>query len=68
MDVNSNYGGFIINKRSTSGYCTLIGGNLVTWRSKMQLVVARSSVEVEYGATTLGICELIWIKNLLREL
>ncbi|KAL6311903.1 hypothetical protein AAG906_001780 [Vitis piasezkii] len=24
----------VVNKRSTSGYCTFVGGNLVTWRSK----------------------------------
>ncbi|GJX46539.1 ribosomal protein L34Ae protein [Tanacetum coccineum] len=30
------------DRRSTSGYLTLVGGNLVTWRSKKQKVVALS--------------------------
>ena len=37
--------GSVVDKRSTSGYCTFIGGNRFTWRSKKQNVVARSSVE-----------------------
>jgi len=36
------------NWRSTSGYFTLVGGNLVTWRSKKQKVVALSSAEAEF--------------------
>ena len=33
------------DKRSTADYFTFVGGNLVTWRSKKQQVVARSSAE-----------------------
>ncbi|GJV87562.1 putative RNA-directed DNA polymerase [Tanacetum coccineum] len=36
------------DRRSTSGYLTLVGGNLVTWRSKKQKVVALSSAEAEF--------------------
>jgi len=41
-------------------------GNLVTWRSKKQSVVARSSAEAEFRALAHGICEGIWIKRLLE--
>ncbi|GAV67652.1 hypothetical protein CFOL_v3_11157 [Cephalotus follicularis] len=57
-----------IDRRSISGYCTFMGGNLVTWRSKKQIVVSRSSVEAEYRAMALGVCELIWLKRLLNDL
>ncbi|KAI5388230.1 hypothetical protein KIW84_074064, partial [Lathyrus oleraceus] len=40
--------GNINDRRSTSGYCTFVGGNLVAWRSKKQNVVARSSAEAEF--------------------
>ena len=43
-------------------------GNLVTWRSKKQNVVARSSAEAEFRAVAQGICEGLWLRRLLEEL
>ena len=50
VDVYSDadWAGAIDDRRSTSGYSTFVGGNLVTWRSKKQNVVACSSVEAEF--------------------
>ena len=53
---------------STSGYCVSIGGNLISWKSKKQSVVARSSAEAKYRAMALAACELVWLKQLLQEL
>ncbi|RVW71043.1 Retrovirus-related Pol polyprotein from transposon RE1 [Vitis vinifera] len=50
------------------GYCSFVWGNLVTWRSKKQSVVARSSAEAEFRAMAQGICEGIWLNKLLEEL
>nr|XP_027189435.1 uncharacterized protein LOC113786269 [Cicer arietinum] len=52
-----DWAGPITDKKSTSGYCTFVWGNLVTWRSKKQNVVARSSVEAKYRAMAQGVCE-----------
>ncbi|RVW45713.1 Retrovirus-related Pol polyprotein from transposon RE1 [Vitis vinifera] len=65
---DADWTGNIIDRRSTSGYCSFVWGNLVTWRSKKQSVVARSSAEAEYRALAQGICEGIWIKRVLSEL
>ena len=51
--------GSISDQKSTSGYCTFVWGNLVTWRSKKQDVVARSSVKAEYRAMTQGVYEIL---------
>ena len=46
-----------------------IGGNLISWKSKKQDVVARSSAEAEYRAMAFfATCKLIWLKHLLQEL
>ncbi|RVW34622.1 Retrovirus-related Pol polyprotein from transposon RE1 [Vitis vinifera] len=65
---NADWAASLTERRSTSGYCTYVWGNLVTWRSKKQLVVARSSAEAEVRAMAHGICEGIWLKRLLEEL
>ncbi|GAA0145524.1 transmembrane signal receptor [Lithospermum erythrorhizon] len=57
-----------IDRRSTTGYCSFVSGNLVTWRSKKQNVVSRSNVEVEFRAVAQGMCEALWIKKLLEEI
>ncbi|GAA0166805.1 hypothetical protein LIER_40258 [Lithospermum erythrorhizon] len=63
----TDWTGSIYDRKSTSGYCTLVWGNLVTWRSKKQNVVARS-VEAEYRAMAHGVCEVIWVKRLFEKL
>ena len=40
----------------------------MSWKSKKQNVVARSSAESEYRAMTTTTCELVWLKQLLGEL
>ena len=58
----------MIDQRSTFGYCSFVWGNLVTWQSKKQLVVARSNVEAEFRAMAQGICGGIWLNRMLEEL
>lgn len=65
---DADYAGDTIDRKSTTGYCTFIGGNLVTWKSKKQKVVSCSSAEAEYRAMRKLTTELVWLKALLKDL
>ncbi|RDY14081.1 putative mitochondrial protein, partial [Mucuna pruriens] len=52
--TDADWAGSITDRRSTSGYCTYVWGNLVTWRNKKQNVVARSSAKAEYRVMANG--------------
>jgi len=65
---DSDWAGNALDRRSTTDYCMFVGGNLVSWKSKKQNVVARSSTEAEYHAMTSTACELVWLKRLLTDL
>ncbi|CAL8141056.1 unnamed protein product [Prunus armeniaca] len=66
--TDADWAGSVTDKRSTFGYFTFVGGNLVTWRSKKQKVVSRSNAEAEYRGMAQGVCELLWLRRLLRDL
>ena len=65
--IGTNWAESIIDRRSTSRYCSFVGGNLVTWRSNKQKVVARSSAEAKFRVVAHGICEIMLIRRLLEE-
>nr|CAD1821571.1 unnamed protein product [Ananas comosus var. bracteatus] len=65
---DADWAGCPIDRHSITGYCTLLGDNLVTWKSKKQNVVSRSSAEVEYRAMASTACELVWLKALLKDM
>ncbi|CAL8174598.1 unnamed protein product [Prunus armeniaca] len=66
--TDADWAGSVTDRRSTSRYFTFVGGNLVTWRSKKQKVVSRSSAEAKDRGMAQGVCELLWLRRLLRDL
>ena len=52
---------------SVTGYCVFLGNSLVSWKSKKQPTVSRSSAEAEYRALAAVASELSWLKTLLQN-
>ncbi|KAE8667060.1 Retrovirus-related Pol polyprotein from transposon TNT 1-94 [Hibiscus syriacus] len=66
--VDSDYTGDLDKSKSTTGYVFKVAGGAVSWVSKLQSVVATSTIEAEYVAATQANKEAIWLKLLLEEL
>ncbi|UYV84151.1 hypothetical protein LAZ67_X001338, partial [Cordylochernes scorpioides] len=54
--------------RSYSGFVIEMGNNLLNWKSNKQRSVALSTAESELEALSEGIKELIWTRNIIREM
>ncbi|CAM8892605.1 unnamed protein product [Rhodiola kirilowii] len=64
---DADWGACPITRRSVTGYSILLGASLITWKTKKQPVVSRSSAEAEYRAMAQTSCELAWLVRLLRD-
>ncbi|XP_071708189.1 uncharacterized protein [Rutidosis leptorrhynchoides] len=65
---DADWGKCKVMRKSVSRYLVYFCGSLISWKSKKQDIVARSSAEAEYRAMAAAACEIVWIKNLLQEL
>ncbi|CAN6455520.1 unnamed protein product [Victoria cruziana] len=66
--TDADWAGDPDERRSVSGYCVYLGANLVSWSSRKQRAVSRSSTEAEYRAMAAGVADVTWIRYLLGEL
>ena len=65
---DADWAGDIDTRRSTSGYAFQMGKSTVSWCSRKQATVAKSSTEAEYVALSTATQEGIWLRRLLSGL
>ncbi|XP_042964760.1 uncharacterized mitochondrial protein AtMg00810-like [Carya illinoinensis] len=66
--TDEDWAGCPNDKRFTSGFVVFLGSYFISWSSKKQMTVARSSTEVEYKALSSSVAKLIWLQSMLKEL
>ncbi|GAA0184570.1 transmembrane signal receptor [Lithospermum erythrorhizon] len=65
---DANWAGCPSTRRSTTSFYLFLGSTMVSWSSKMQATVSRSSAEAEYRVVAHSVAELDWLMSLLSEL
>ncbi|GKD14698.1 uncharacterized mitochondrial protein-like protein [Tanacetum coccineum] len=63
-----DWAGESVTRKSTTGFCVFLGDSLISWKSKKQDILSRSSTEAEYRAMAVTTSKIIWLRWLLADM
>nr|AAU90288.2 Polyprotein, putative [Solanum demissum] len=66
--ADSDWGGDVDDRKSTTGFTIFLGSHLISWASRKQRAVSRSSTEAKYRALAAATSKMTWVEHLLREI
>lgn len=57
-----------LTRKSVTGYFIKLGNSVISWKSKKQSIVSRSSAEAEYRSIATTVTEVVWMIGLMNDL
>jgi len=66
--ADADWAGCPDSRRSTTGWCMMLGSCMISWKCKKQSWTSKSSTEAEYRSMSAACSEIIWLRRLLSEL
>lgn len=64
---DSDWGGYLAERKNTSRLVFKLGNGAVSWSSKKQDIIALSTTEAEYITANFAAVQAIWLRKLLGD-
>ncbi|KAL5576619.1 hypothetical protein UlMin_018318 [Ulmus minor] len=65
---DADFGGYVDDKKSTTGYIFMMAGGAISWKSVKQTLTSSSTMEAEYVVCYEATCNAMWLRNFISAL